>query len=184
MNYHSYLMITGHGLSAIPIAPFRISRPDGADLPLHIRHAGLECRIADASDACDPELVELRDGPDQAVWSLVTSVFVASWPDGFEVVSSPAPDVPPGFDLVGPHEGSSSCRVRSRPTRSRSLDALAAPGQTLRNSGVVDNVQWVWLEYDHDGTNGTRCTTSLRSAVLFSWSPYRPSRIPVGRACA
>ena len=91
----------GHGLTIIPIPPFEISRSSELEIPLLVKREGSSIVIRHDSDQVDSELVEVSVGPDEP-WRLVTSLYKLAWPGDFAIVSSPTPDVPPGFDLLGP----------------------------------------------------------------------------------
>ena len=147
---HSYLKLEGHGLTIIPIPPFEISRASALDVPLTVAREGSCFVINDVSGQVDSELVELSVGPDEP-WRLVTSLYTLSWPKDFAIVSSPTPDVPPGFDLVGPDQSLLYLQGPFASERVKHGELLAALGQKMIENRVLGSIERVWFEYRFEG---------------------------------
>ena len=143
---HSYLKLEGHGLTIIPIPPFEISRSPELEIPLLVKREGSSIVIRKGSDRVESELVELSMGPDEP-WRLVTSLYTLSWPKDFAIVSSPTPDVPPGFDLVGTDESLIYLQGPFAIETVKHGEQLAAPGQKMIENRVFGTIERVWFEY-------------------------------------
>jgi len=89
-------------------------------------------------------------GPDEP-WRLVTSLYTLSWPKDFAIVSSPTPDVPPGFDLVGPDQSLLYLQGPFASERVKHGELLAALGQKMIENRVLGSIERVWFEYRFEG---------------------------------
>ncbi|HSE24504.1 MAG TPA: hypothetical protein VLB68_22740 [Pyrinomonadaceae bacterium] len=147
---HSYLKLVGHGLTIIPIPPFEISRSSELEIPLLVKREGSSIVIRHDSDQVDSELVEVSVGPDEP-WRLVTSLYKLAWPRDFAIVSSPTPDVPPGFDLLGPGWSLVYLQGPFASERVKHGEHLAAPGQKMIENRVFATIERAWFEYRFEG---------------------------------
>jgi hypothetical protein len=147
---HSYLKLVGHGLTIVPIPPFEISRASALEMPLVVEREGSRFLIKAVSDPVDSELIEVSVGPDEP-WRLVTSLYTLSWPKGFVIVSSPTPDVPPGFDLLGPAQSLVYLQGPFASEKVKHGEQLAAPGQNIIENRVIDSIERAWFEYRFEG---------------------------------
>jgi hypothetical protein len=147
---HSYLKLVGHGFTIIPIPPFEISRASTSEIPLVIGREGSNFLIKGVFDQVDPALVEVSVGPDEP-WRLVTSLYTLAWPKDFAIVSSPTPDVPPGFDLLGPDQSLVYLQGPFASERVKHGKQLAAPGQKMIENRVFEAIERSWFEYSFEG---------------------------------
>ena len=142
--------MVGHGIELVPRVPFTIARVGSTDLPILVTCGDDQALIGSPGDPCAPQIADLRHGPDETAWRLVTTAFEVGWPAGFRIVSSPSPERPPGVDLVGPDE----CLLYIQGPYSANgvppVDRMAAAGQTVAEAGMAGDVEWVWLRYRHD----------------------------------
>jgi hypothetical protein len=120
------------------------------ETPLIIERAGARSEIQNVSDSVDKDLAELSVGPDEP-WRLVTSVYTLAWPAGFAIVSSPTPDVPPGFDLIGPGESLIYLQGPFTGDHVKHGEQLAAPGQKMIQNAIFDSIERAWFEYCFGG---------------------------------
>ena len=147
---HSYLKLVGHGLTIIPIPPFEISRASTSEIPLVVGREGSSFLIKDVRDQVDPALVEVSVGPEEP-WRLVTSLYTLAWPKDFAIVSSPTPDVPPGFDLLGPDQSLVYLQGPFASGRVKHGKQLAAPGQKMIENRDFEAIERSWFEYSFEG---------------------------------
>src|SRR5262249_48620391 len=126
-------------------------RMTSADLPILVACGERQAVIGSSHDRCDPQVADLTGGPDEPAWYLTTTAFEVPWPEGFTIASSPTPEQPPGFDLFAPGDSLLYIQGPFFADRVPPAEQLAAPGQTVVQTGVSGVVTWVWLAYAHDG---------------------------------
>lgn len=160
------LRLAGHGVAALPRAPFTLERHGGrggdAVVVTHRPAAGLPLRLVLVPDAagCRVEpgaglaaaglVAEVGPGPDAASWRIEAAGISMAWPEGFSVQSSPAPDRPPGFDLVAPGGLLLFAQGPLPGGASPSGLQLTGPGQRLDREGRDGDLSWVELSFHQE----------------------------------
>ena len=158
---HVLARLAGHGVTVVPHVPFSFERHGGrggdAVVVTHRPQGGLPrrlvlipapggCRLEPAAAAATAEVAELRPGPAEARWRIQTSRFGMDWPEGFALQSSPAPERPPGFDLVAP---GGLLLFPQGPFDAGHADgeALVGPGQRVVARGEAGGSRFVEVSY-------------------------------------
>jgi hypothetical protein len=200
MDVHARL--AGHGVTVVPRAPFAFERHGGrggdAVVVSHFPAGGLPrrlvlvpeaggCRVdLGAGVAAPAEVADVAAGSGAAFWTIETSAFSMGWPDGFVLRSGPAPEEPPGFDLIAPG-GVLLFPQGPYPTeRVADRRALIGPGQRVVGEGVVDGAGWIELSYTHEATpwRQRHAVIPVRASalVLTLQSPETSADTPAWRA--
>jgi hypothetical protein len=158
------LRLTGHGVAVTPRPPFALERHGGrggdAVVVTHRVPGGLPRRIVvvpgpagcavEPGGGVDPAgVAEVSAGPASPRWTLAGDGFALEWPASFQVESSPAPDHPPGFDLVAP---GGLLLVLHGPLAGEPArpEALLAPGLRVRAQGEAGDAAWCEVEYQQE----------------------------------
>lgn len=191
------LHLTGHGVAVAPRPPFSLERHGGrggdavvvthrepGELPrrLVLVPGPSGCAVERAGGAPDAaEVAEVTAGPAAPRWSLRVHGFELDWPVGFQVESSPAPDEPPGFDLVAPG-GLLLTLHGPLPGAPPSPAAFVVPGVRITAQGTSGPVAWCEVEYRQEQAlwrqrassvhlEGGSVVTSLRAPVQSAQTP-------------
>jgi len=165
---HVFARLAGHGVTVVPQVPFSFERHGGrggdAVVATHRPAAGLPrrlvlvphaagCRVElGAGVAAAVEVADVGAGPGAASWSIETTAFAMGWPEGFALQSSPAPETPPGYDLVAPGGVLLFPQGPFPAGRVGDRQALVGPGQRVVGEGAEGGVDWIELAYRHEQT--------------------------------
>jgi len=154
--------LAGHGVTVVPRPPFSLERHGGrggdAVVVTHRVAGGLPRRLVlvpgPAGCAVEPSagvgdaaaVALLAGGPAAPRWALRGEGFELDWPMGFQVDSSPAPDEPPGFDLVAPG-GLLLTLHGPLPGAPASPEPFLVPGGRVTAQGAAGPVAWCEVEF-------------------------------------
>jgi len=160
------LRLVGHGVAVVPRPPFTLERHGGrggdAAVVTHRPAAGLPLRLVlvpraagcgvepGAGVAAAGQVAEVAAGPSQAAWRVEAAGLSMAWPEGFSVQSSPAPDQPPGFDLVAPGGVLLFAQGPLPAGSSPSEVQLTGPGQRVDRQGRDGDLSWVELAFHQE----------------------------------
>lgn len=159
------LRLTGHGVAVAPRAPFTLERHGGrggdAVVVTHRAPAGLPRRLVlvPGPGGCEVEagggvadassVAAVGAGPATPGWALAGAGFTLPWPAGFAVESSPAPERPPGFDLVAP--GGLLLRLHGPlPGAPATPGPLLPDGHRVTAEGRAGAVAWLEVEFSQE----------------------------------
>ena len=166
MSFHVFVRLSGYELTILPFAPFHFRRAPDNDHVLILTHhsatgtkqayliledAGYQVELAPDTSSLQ-EVVDLMPGRRTRDWMIETTVFSMCWPRGFDLLSSPDPRTPPGFDLIGPNDTLIYIQGPFNPARLPGVEQMGAPGQQLIQTGVIDAHPWVEFDYEHEGS--------------------------------
>ncbi len=146
-HHHLWVRVEGFGLVILPRAiPFEVRlEPDDV---LVVRSADTESRVAPGALPGYTEAADLVAGNSESSWCIQTTDFELPFPASFKLVSADNPNVPPGFDLVGPageivyFQGPGARKQFERP------DTLIGPGETVLDTSSEGPLQ-VCVTYQH-----------------------------------
>lgn len=142
MSQHSWVRVNGFGTAIVPIPPFDLSHESVGSLDSALAHRSVS--------------------EYQGEWKLETGPFSVVWPSLFQLKSSEAPEVPPGFDLVAP--GGETVFFQGPVA----IDRLEPSHLVGEEESVVDQAPGsVTVSYSHAGVTWmqTREVASLRAGV-------------------
>lgn len=191
------LHLAGHGVTVVPRPPFALERHGGrggdAIVVTHRVPAGLPrrlvlvpgpegCAVEPGGGVADPAAVaEIAAGPAAARWVLRCAGLELDWPEGFRVESGPAPDEPPGFDLVAPggllltlHGPLPGAPARPEPH--------LVPGLRVTAQGEAGPAAWCEVEFRQEQAlwrqravavrlDGGSCVATLRAPAATAGTP-------------
>lgn len=179
------LRLTGHGVAVVPRPPFVLERhggrggdavvvtrrvPGGLPRRLTLVPGPAGCTVEAGAGLADvASVAEVGPGPGTAGWTLSGDGFALAWPEGFQVESSPAPDRPPGFDLVAPG-GLILLLHGPLPGAPADPEDLLAPGLRVDAQGEEAGLRWAEVEYRQEQAlwRHRSVAVSLDAGTLFA----------------
>jgi hypothetical protein len=164
---HVFVVAAGYGKRVVPVtAPCEFAiTTDGvlrvtstASVPVAVRCVARDA-MPDAEDLADP-VADIIEGPRQPEWWLDAGFYAMPLPPGWTALATG--DSSPAFYLVRETDRMVFVQTaRNRPT----LDALAAPGQSVIDRGTDDRAEWVELSYVLEGVAWRQRHTLMRSTL-------------------
>jgi hypothetical protein len=160
---HVFARLSGHGLTLIPINPYRFERA-GADAVVLTRSGPEGTRAVTVTPTggepqvqCAPgtasldEVGGLQEGPRLDHWRIETALFTLAWPAGLALVSAKDDRRPPAFELHGPAGSFMFFQGPFAEQKLPPLERMAGLGQSVARTGEGARHRWVELTYRHEG---------------------------------
>jgi hypothetical protein len=160
---HVFARLSGHGLTLIPINPYRFERAAGEAVVLTrsaldgARSVTVTPTEGEPQLACAPgtasldEVGGLQDGPRLDHWRIETALFTLAWPAGLALVSAKDDRRPPAFELHGEGGGFMFFQGPFSEQKLPPLERMAGLGQSVARTGEGPRHRWVELTYRHEG---------------------------------
>jgi len=167
---HVFARLSGHGLTLIPLSPYRFERAGGSAADaVRLTHAVPEGtravtvtprpmpRPGAPRVACAPgtasleEVGGLQEGPWLDHWRIETALFTLAWPEGLALQSARDDHRPPAFELHGEQGALMFFQGPFGAEKLPPLARMAGLGQRVVATGEGPRHRWVELHYRHEG---------------------------------
>jgi hypothetical protein len=167
---HVFARLSGHGLTLIPLSPYRFERAgSGAAAAVRLTHevpGAMRAvtvtprpmpRPGPPQVACAPgtpsldEVGGLQEGPWLDHWRIETALFTLAWPDGLALQSARDDSRPPAFELHGEQGAFMFFQGPLSEPALPPLQRMAGLGQRVAGTGEGPGYRWVELHYRHEG---------------------------------
>lgn len=198
MGTHVFARISGHGLTLIPLSPYRFERTGGsaADAVRLTRQVPGGERAVTVTPrplprpgapqvACAPgtgsleEVGGLQEGPWLKQWRIETALFTLAWPEGLALQSARDDSRPPAFELHGEQGAFMFFQGPFSEQRLPALQRMAGLGQRVVATGEGPRHRWVELAYRHEGRDWVQrhALIELRPGSTLVLSAQAPAEV-------
>ena len=198
MGTHVFARLSGHGLTLIPLHPYRFERATaGAAGAVRLRHDASDgARVVTVTPrplprpgpprvACAPgtasvdEVGGLQEGPWLDHWRIETALFTVAWPEGLALQSAKDDSRPPGFELHGEQGAFMFFQGPLSDERLPPLPRMAGLGQRVVATGEGPRHRWVELAYRHEGRDWVQrhALIALRPGSTLVLSAQAPAEV-------